>query len=81
MRSASDSTVSGSVESTMMASPLRAQVADDVDDVVLGADIHAAGRLAQHQQARRVAQPFRQRHLLLVAAGQHAELELDGRRA
>src|SRR6185436_16445944 len=58
----------------------RAQVADDVDDVVLGADIHAAGRLAQDQEARRVAQPFRQRHLLLVAARQHAELELDRRR-
>src|SRR5665213_1806364 len=29
--------------------PLGAQIPDDVDDVVLGADIHAAGRLAQHQ--------------------------------
>src|ERR1700752_1534454 len=37
--------------------PLGAQVPDDVDDVVLGADVHAAGRLAQHEQARRVAQP------------------------
>ena len=35
--------------STMTASPLVAQALDDVDDVVLGADIHAAGRLAQHQ--------------------------------
>ena len=80
MRSASDSTVSGSVDSTMMASPLRAEVADNVDDVVLGADIHAACRLAQHQQARRIGQPFRQRHLLLIAAGQHAEIETDDRR-
>src|SRR5439155_12550565 len=47
--------------------PLGAQITDDVDDVVLGTDIHAAGRLAQHQQPRRVAQPFRQSHLLLVA--------------
>src|SRR5882757_400744 len=29
--------------------PFRAQISDDVDDVVLGADVHAAGRLAQHQ--------------------------------
>src|SRR6266704_5140873 len=34
--------------------PFCAQIPDDVDDVVLGADIHAAGRLAQHQQPRRV---------------------------
>src|SRR6266545_1185752 len=42
--------------------PLGTQISDDVDDVVLGADIHAAGRLAQ-QQPRRIAQPFCQRHL------------------
>src|SRR6267378_5885466 len=39
--------------------PPRAQIADDVDDVALGAHIHAAGRLAQHQKPRRKAQPFR----------------------
>src|SRR6476659_8725122 len=29
--------------------PFCAQIPDDVDDVVLGTDVHAAGRLAQHQ--------------------------------
>src|SRR5215216_1076289 len=58
---------------------LGAEIPDDVDDVVLGADIHAAGRLAQHQQPRRIAQPLCQRHLLLIAAGEHAELDIDGR--
>src|ERR1700730_13423625 len=61
--------------------PALAQIADDVDDVVLRADIHAAGRLAQYQQARRVAEPLRQRDFLLVAAGEHAEVELDGSRS
>src|SRR6185437_7015118 len=58
--------------------PARAQVADDVDDVVLGAHIHAACGLAQDQKARRVTQPFRERDLLLIAARQHAEIDLDG---
>ena len=57
MRSASDSTVSGSVESTMTAIPWSRR-ARTISDVVLGADIHAARRLAQHQQLRRVGQPF-----------------------
>src|SRR5260370_12046178 len=56
---------------------LRAQIADDVDDVALGAHIHAARRLAQHHPARRIAQPFRKCDFLLLAAGQHAEVELD----
>src|SRR5258708_29410247 len=58
----------------------RAEIADDADDVALGADIHAARRLAQHQQARRIGEPFCERDLLLIAAGQHAEVELDRRR-
>src|SRR3954468_14146331 len=37
--------------------PLRPQPADDPHHVVLGADIHAAGRLAQQQHARQVRQP------------------------
>src|SRR5450631_371330 len=56
---------------------LGAQVADDVDDVVLGTDVHAAGRLAQHQHARWKAQPFCQCDLLLIATGEHAEVEFD----
>src|SRR5882672_6320708 len=59
--------------------PLGAQISDDVDDVVLGADVHAAGWLAQYQEPRRIAQPFCERHLLLIAARQHAEVEIDGR--
>src|ERR1700730_3917717 len=59
--------------------PARAQVADDVDDVAFGAHVHAPGRLAQHQKPRRIAQPFCQRHLLLIAARQHAEGEFDRR--
>src|ERR1700756_328309 len=60
--------------------PLLAQVPYDMDDVVLGADVHAAGRLAQDQRARRIGQPFGQCDLLLVAAGEHAAIELDRRR-
>src|SRR5215472_3597513 len=60
--------------------PARAQIADDVDDVVLGTDVHAARRLAQHEQTWRIAQPFGKRHFLLVAAREQAEVELDGRR-
>ena len=73
MRSASESTVSGSVETTMIADPLLAQAAHDAHDVLLGADVHAARRLAQHQHARQVGQPSGQRDLLLVAARQRAE--------
>src|SRR6266852_2627448 len=60
--------------------PPCAQTADDVDDIALCAHIHAARRLAQHQKARRITQPFREGDFLLIAAGQHAEVELDGRR-
>src|SRR5665213_257449 len=60
--------------------PARAQVADDVDHVVLGADVHAARRLAQHQHARRVTEPFGEADFLLIAAREHAEVKFDGRR-
>src|SRR5216684_8114713 len=59
---------------------LRAQIADDVDHVVLRANVHPARRFAQHKKTRRIAQPLRKGDFLLVAAGQHAELEFDGRR-
>ena len=59
MRSASDSTVSGSVETTTIADALVAQAAHDPHHVVLGADIHAARRLAQHQHLGQIGQPFR----------------------
>src|SRR3984893_7910031 len=57
----------------------RTQTVDDVDDVALGTDVHAARGLAQHQKTRRIAQPLRQRDFLLIAAGQHAEVEVDCR--
>src|SRR5215470_5057663 len=57
--------------------PSLAQAPDDVDDVVLGADVHAARRLAQHEKMRRMGEPLRKGDLLLIAAGQHAEIELD----
>src|SRR5260370_5502985 len=57
-----------------------AQSTGNADDVALGADIHAPRRLAQHQKTRRIGAPLRQRDLLLIAAGQHAEVELDRRR-
>src|SRR5258708_31539328 len=58
----------------------RTQIADDVDDVVLRAHVPAARRLARHQKTRRIAQPLREGDFLLIAAGQHAEVEFDGRR-
>src|SRR2546421_34696 len=58
----------------------RAQIADDIDDVALGTNIHAARRLTQHQKTRRIGEPLRERDFLLIAAGQHAQVKLDGRR-
>ena len=46
MRSARDRTVSGSVESTRTPTPCSLQRLHDADHVLLGADVHAARRLA-----------------------------------
>jgi hypothetical protein len=41
-------------------------------DLLLGADVDAAGRLVEDQHARLARQPAAQDHLLLVAAGEGA---------
>src|SRR5579885_176322 len=63
------------------AEPLVAQAPDDIDHVVLGAHVHAPGRLAEHQDLRRIGQPSGEAHLLLVAAGERAQAPLGRRRA
>src|SRR5260221_6800415 len=63
------------------ADALIAQPAHDLDHVVLGADIHAARRLAQHAHLRRIGQPVGQPDLLLVAARQRAQQPLRRGRA
>ncbi len=77
IRSASDSTVSGSVEITTTPTPWSRKPPDDLHHILLGADIHAARRLAQHQNLRQVGQPFGHADLLLVAAGESAEMLVD----
>ena len=58
-----------------------AQFADQADDLGMGADVDAAGRLVQHQEARRGGEPAGEQHLLLVAAGQQPDRPLRLRRA
>ena len=48
------------------------QLVDDRVDFVLRADVDAARRLVEDQHLRAGEQPFRQHHLLLVAAGKVA---------
>ena len=47
-----------------------AQFADQADDLGVGADIDATGRLVEHQNARRGGEPTGEQHLLLVTARQ-----------
>ncbi len=58
-----------------------AELANEPDDLGMGADIDAARRFVQHQDARRGREPARQQHLLLVAAGQQPDRTLRLRRA
>ena len=55
----------------------RGQLGDDPVDLDLGADVDAAGRLVEDQQARLRGQPFGEDDLLLVAARQRADHLLD----
>ena len=48
--------------------PLFTQATHDLQDVVLGAHVHAPCRLTKDQHPRQIGQPFRQRDFLLVAA-------------
>ena len=80
MRCASASTSGRSEETTSSAMPLRGEVAQDAVDVGLGADVDAARRLVDDQDARLARQPLGEQHLLLVAARQVAHLAVDARR-
>src|SRR3984957_16326779 len=54
-----------------------AQMPDDSDHILLGADIHSARRLSQKEDPGRVGQPFRQGDLLLITAREAAQAQLD----
>ena len=58
------------------AEALVGEFADERLDLRLGADVDAARRLVEDQQLRVGAQPAREQHLLLVAAGELADLLL-----
>ena len=57
----------------MTALPRRHEPVDDGVDLVLGADVDAAGRLVEDQHVGIGEQPLRQHDLLLVAAGELAD--------
>src|SRR5206468_719059 len=52
--------------------PLCGQRVDQVMDGPLGADVDAAGRLVDEEDARWIEEPFGEEHLLLIATGQGA---------
>ena len=54
---------------------LVAQLLDDRQHFILGADIHAAGRLVEDHDGWLLGQPFGQHHFLLVAAAQRPGME------
>ena len=56
------------------------ELLDQAVDLELGADVDAAGRLVQDQDARLAGEPAGEHHLLLVAARELADLLLDGGR-
>src|SRR3712207_8089502 len=56
------------------------QVGDELVDLGLGADVDAARRLVQDQDARVEHQAAREQRLLLVAAAQVADRLVQGRR-
>ena len=61
------------------AEPLIGELADQRLDLGLGADVDAARRLVEDQELRVHAQPAGEQHLLLIAAGQLADLLLGAR--
>ena len=65
------------------AEPLRGEVADDLVDLGLGADVDALGRLVEHQHLGLGRQPAGEQDLLLVAARQrrHRLLPVDPARS
>ena len=65
----------------MIARPSLDEVVDQAVDLDLGADVDAAGRLVEDEDARLRLEPFREHDLLLVAAGERAGLRRDRRRS
>ena len=57
-----------------IAAPSSASGADEVVDLVFGADVDAAGRVEQQHHAQPAGEPAGDRHLLLVAAREPAHL-------
>src|SRR5215468_4035063 len=58
------------------AAAARDDIADERVDLHLGRDIDALGWLIEQEYGNPPRQPFRQDHLLLIAAGERARLEL-----
>ena len=73
-RSAPSTTSSSSEEISTTPSPCRGQLVDQRLDLGLGADVDAPGRLVEQQHPRVQAEHPGQQDLLLVAAGQLADL-------
>ena len=73
MRSASVRTSGRSEDTTRIARPCILQVTEDAINLGAGTDVDAACRLVDNQQVWLRSQPFRQQHLLLIAAGEVAE--------
>ena len=59
------------------AEPLRGELEDQPVDLLLGADVDAARRLVEQQDARLGRQPFADHDLLLVAAGERGGCLID----
>ena len=74
MRSLTPITSSMSLEIIRIADAPVGELAHQLVDLVLGADVDAAGRLVEDDHARLHRQPARQHDLLLVAAGERAHL-------
>ena len=53
--------------------PVLAQALDQADDLGMGADVDAAGRLVEDEEARLGGEPAGEQRLLLIAAGEKAD--------
>ena len=62
---------------TSSAMPSSRKPADGADDLGMGADVDAARRLVEDQEARIGRQPAGEDHLLLVAAGQQLDRHVE----
>ena len=65
----------------MMPMPSRGELADHGVDLGLGADVDAARRLVEDEQRGLGVEPLAQHHLLLVAAGELGDRQVDRGRA